>query len=784
MDQLCDCILNNKEWVTYEVIYYMKSINEGKDIAIDKDIIQKGIYDTVKYIREYKEIKEVKEIISSSVIKIYEIIENKMNKGYFISMIKSFKWSFIELVKNTSFSSEQKYKYYVFIEKMFDEFEISFYKQWTKASESDIKFKGLAETMTSSIFIHNGNNFLYVNPITEDFTGYTKKELYGMKVWEIIHPYYRKFVRELAEGLHRNNKNRSCSYEIKILTKENEQKSIMVNRSPIILGGEKVVIGVGVDDTKRKEMQKTIKENEKKIEGLLQTCNIGIEITKKTELIYLNTYMANITGYSKEELLCMSIYDIIHNDFKEVFCNLINSDENKKWFKCEMKILKRNGEERWVDVSGSRLKIDNERYNIVCFNDITEQKNINEKLKQREEDHKRLLEFLPDTVLVRKDNKILYINSAGIKLFGYENCNELIGKKFSDLFNIVWCNRKGLHDQKLLNIKENVLVEKRVKRKKDGKVLDIEIAESCCTFQNEKVRITICRDISHKKKIERLKKNMEIKTKQLREIREYDKLKTEFFSNMSHELRTPLNVILGAIQLLNIMSDNSTIVGKGRLKKYLSVIKQNCYRLIKLSNNLLDITKIDSGYFKMKINNYDIIDIINDIIKSVDKYIQKKHINMEFTTELKESIVACDYEMIERSVLNLLSNAVKFTPKYGTIKIRVYNLDKYISISVRDNGIGIPKNKQKLIFHKFVQVDKSLSRNAEGTGMGLSIVKSLVELHQGKVCLKSELGKGSEFKILLPNKKINKFDSKIYIDNYINQCAIKNVDIEFSDIYA
>ena len=137
---------------------------------------------------------------------------------------------------------------------------------------------------------------------------------------------------------------------------------------------------------------------------------------------------------------------------------------------------------------------------------------------------------------------------------------------------------------------------------------------------------------------------------------------------------------------------------------------------------------------------------------SVAEHIEGKKITLIFDTEIEEKIVACDPDKIERIMLNLLSNAIKFTDKRGKIFVNVYLQNNYICISVKDNGIGISEEMQNLIFDRFIQVDKSISRNREGSGIGLAIVKSLVELHNGKITLESKIGQGSDFTILIPNK--------------------------------
>lgn len=177
--------------------------------------------------------------------------------------------------------------------------------------------------------------------------------------------------------------------------------------------------------------------------------------------------------------------------------------------------------------------------------------------------------------------------------------------------------------------------------------------------------------------------------------------------------------------------------------KYLKMMQQNCFRLLRLVNNIIDITKIDANYYEIKLQNYDIVKLIREITQSVAEYAVSKSVAITFESHLDEKIMACDPDAIERIILNLLSNAIKFTPTGGNIWVKVNENNQRLIISVKDNGIGIPLHKQKAIFDRFQQVDRSLTRQSEGSGIGLSLVKALVEKHNGDITVNSQLDQGS-----------------------------------------
>ncbi|WBW97892.1 ATP-binding protein [Oceanirhabdus sp. W0125-5] len=258
--------------------------------------------------------------------------------------------------------------------------------------------------------------------------------------------------------------------------------------------------------------------------------------------------------------------------------------------------------------------------------------------------------------------------------------------------------------------------------------------------------------------------------------------KTEFFANLSHEFKTPLNVILSTIQLIEVISNSNN---DRKVSEYIKIMKQNCYRLLRLVNNIIDISKIDEGYLKLDMKNYDIIRVVEDICMSVVSYAQNKGISLIFDTEVEELIIACDEEKIERIILNILSNAIKFTEDNGDIKINMRIEGVYVVVSIKDSGIGIHRDLQDKIFERFEQADKSLSRKQEGSGIGLTLTKQLVEMHSGIINIISEYGKGSEFIIKLPINTIENNEIDVESKGIItpNHNSVEKIKIEFSDIY-
>lgn len=418
---------------------------------------------------------------------------------------------------------------------------------------------------------------------------------------------------------------------------------------------------------------------------------------------------------------------------------------------------------------------------LIVARNVTTQKEAELRLKQSEERYKRLVDVMPEAIYVLDENgKNIFSNKAGARLAGVDNPRQLIGMDYRRFLSRDYHEISQEKFSKLISNKINKSI--RLERKFvtiNGDLIDVECNCIKYKFEDKDAILIVVRDVTEKKKNEELKIRVEEKTKQLNEIVEYDKVKTEFFSNISHELKTPVNVIYSAIQIGEMILKDHKCKSKCTMEKYICTMKQNCYRLTRLINNILDISKIDSGYCKLIMQNVDIVNLIESITLSVVEYAKSKEISIIFDTDVEEKIMAVDVDKIERIMLNLLSNAIKFTGKEGNILVIIKNEDNHILISVKDDGIGIPEEKQKNIFERFIQVDKSLSRNNEGSGIGLSLVKSLVEMHGGDIEVKSYLGKGSEFSVKIPVVDIDREESEMKY----NDVNIERIGIEFSDIY-
>ena len=295
--------------------------------------------------------------------------------------------------------------------------------------------------------------------------------------------------------------------------------------------------------------------------------------------------------------------------------------------------------------------------------------------------------------------------------------------------------------------------------------------------------VSVFLDTTNQKEHEKLKRSIEEEKMLIDEMQKYDRLKTEFFSNISHELRTPLNVIFCAVQLMEMnLNDRKQTVTQGYVKKNVLTIRQNSLRLLRLVNNLIDVTKIDAQAFVIKLRNQDIVYVVKEIMLSVDDYIANKGLKLVFHSDIEKKIMAFDEEKIERIMLNLLSNAIKFSPLGATINVDLTDNGNSICIKVKDSGIGIPPDRQQDIFQRFYQISPMHTRLREGSGIGLNLVKSLIEMHQGTITVESEYGSGATFIVELPCAVLAE-DRTAKDEPKSRPARIDNIQLEFSDIY-
>ncbi|MHC1717988.1 MAG: ATP-binding protein [Acidaminococcaceae bacterium] len=295
------------------------------------------------------------------------------------------------------------------------------------------------------------------------------------------------------------------------------------------------------------------------------------------------------------------------------------------------------------------------------------------------------------------------------------------------------------------------------------KTLDV-FSENLLEHKKEKDLYTASLEEAHLKQMEltkelqglneQLEKTVNDKTMHLqgaiKELQEANQAKAQFLANISHELRTPLNVIIGSAEILK-----EPMLGELTQKQnnYVDNIHSSGTHLLQLINDILDVSKIAAGKMQLNISEFGIKDVVNQTVRNMSSYIAEKRLNIDVTISPEDFLVRADVQKIRQILYNLVSNAVKFTNNDGHIRIKVVKLGNMMEVLVKDDGIGIAEEDQERVFKEFEQVDTSYSRENGGTGLGLPLVKKLVEMHGGTVFLKSKKDEGTEILFTIPCQK-------------------------------
>ncbi|MGZ4873453.1 MAG: ATP-binding protein, partial [Candidatus Angelobacter sp.] len=295
-------------------------------------------------------------------------------------------------------------------------------------------------------------------------------------------------------------------------------------------------------------------------------------------------------------------------------------------------------------------------------------------------------------------------------------------------------------------------------QRKDGSLFPVEISLSPNWIEGSLHVIASVRDITQRRAVEdRLRalreqytaeltvKNEQLEARNL-EVERANSLKTEFLASMSHELRTPLHTIIGFSELLTEQLEGPLTE---KQQRFVSHILQDARHLLELINEILDISKIESGRLELKRESFDFSQIVEEVLGGIRHQAAAKNIAVENKNSFQGSLYA-DRLRVKEILYNLLNNAVKFTPEGGRVWLESFGEGDTLHVSVCDTGIGIPAKEHPSIFEKFYQVGDTTGGIREGTGLGLPITKHLVELHGGSISVESRPGEGSRFMLTLP----------------------------------
>lgn len=411
-------------------------------------------------------------------------------------------------------------------------------------------------------------------------------------------------------------------------------------------------------------------------------------------------YIINIIIFiSISIIFCCTIYKIIDTPYKLLFKDLYES--NKK-----LNVINKD-----LSLKNSELEFS---HNLI---------------RKKEIMFKEFFKSIPVPIIILSDNtgRIIYCNNSFLNLIKEENIKNVINKKIS---SFVDCD-EDINNNEICNKK---IYRGKIEKDEYKRYLNIEFIDK--NKEHGEIILSLS-DITSKVDMSSMKESLEQKLLQ-------ESIKRDFLSNISHDLKTPINVIYSALQLEDILIENKD---RQALLKYNSISRKNCFALIKLTNNLIDSSKIQSDYLFATLQKMNIVEFVEDTINSLICYANENEVELIFDTDNEEIYACLDEEFMQRILLNLVSNSIKFTGKNGKIEVGIFENGDYVDLVIQDNGIGMDKDFIDKIFVKYSMGENNNNLLDKGSGIGLFVVKKLVELQKGNIVIESKKFKGTKITI-------------------------------------
>ncbi len=543
-------------------------------------------------------------------------------------------------------------------------------------------------------------------------------------------------------------------------------------------------VGVDISDRKQAEfalqrlnqelesrvLQRTsaLTESEMRYRSLFEQAAVGIsQCDYAGKYLNVNHRFCDMLGYSPSELLQMNWRDIVHPDDRDINTEALSEfhQGRRSSIVSEIRYLCKDGRVQWVNITVSMLF--DTKGNIVSdlavIEDINERKRIESEIKESELSYRTLAENLPGIVynlFPEQSYEFCILNGQLIAKLNIKREDLNLRGSICLLEPLIVHEDRKIVVQALQNAIANrtpFQIEYRICNPETHEIHHLleqgrTVVDGTGTVLHT---VGVIFDVSQSKQTEsKLRKINERLTVANTELARSTRLKDEFIANMSHELRTPLNSVLGLSEVLQEKVHGDLTEQQNRA---VATIQRNGKHLLELINDILDLAKIESGELNLQIKAVSIDRVCGNTKPFIQLQAYKKQVSLSFNINIHPTYseyIEIDERLIRQMLINLLSNAVKFTPRGGSVELNVKSdsTKQLMIFEVTDTGIGIAPEQVDNLFKPFVQVDSSLAKRYSGTGLGLALVRRIVELHQGTVTVKSTLGQGSCFSVTLPWK--------------------------------
>lgn len=638
-----------------------------------------------------------------------------------------------------------------------------------KLRESENKLQGMISGSPDLVWLKDKNGvYLESNFRFEQFSGFSKANLVGKTDHDLFDEELAVFFREndrIAIAACKPTKNE----EELTFASDGHKELVETLKTPIYDKNGKVIglMGIGRDITERKKSEEALRMSELRFKTIFNNTPLGIALIDSINghFYEVNTMYAQIVGRTIEQMTSTDWMSITHpDDVQEDLDNnaLVNSGKISG-YQMKKRYLKPDGTTVWVNLTVTPISISKGiHFKHLCIvEDITESRHAEEKLRILSQ----AVEQNPVTIVITDSvGNIEYVNPKFVETTGY-SLEDVIGQNPRVLKSGHTTPEEYQQLWETINNGRDWRGE-FINRKKNGELYWESASISPITNTKGEIThfIAIKEEITYRKEINLLleEKNNKIEAQNIEYKRlnqeliiaknhaeESDKLKTSFLANMSHEIRTPMNGILGFAGLLK-----DPMLSGEEQKEYIDIIEKSGTRMLNIINDIIDISKIESGLMKVKMTESNINDQIEYIYTFFKPEVEIKGMKLSKVKSLAaiDSIIRTDREKVFAILINLVKNAVKYSNE-GLIEFGYIKKGENLEFFVSDTGIGIPKSRQKAVFERFIQADIDDKMAVQGAGLGLSISKAFVEMLGGKIWMESEPGKGSTFYFTIPYDK-------------------------------
>ena len=503
-------------------------------------------------------------------------------------------------------------------------------------------------------------------------------------------------------------------------------------------------VGIYTDISQHKLDAERIQESEERYRKLVEVSPDAIYVHRQGRIAFINSAGAELFGAtSPEQLIGTKILDLVHPDYREMVSERQRQDVATAGLTRGNQLrLRLDGSEFMAAVSANPVTWEGERGGLVVIRDITEENRAQEALRESEQTARALIDAATDyALLLDRDLKILAINNTLAGAWDVTPA-DAVGRSVAEVSPPAARDRRQWLSEKVLRSGRPEHIETRM-----GEQWISSSYHPVLDASNRVSRLAIfSRDITEQKEAQ-------AKLRDANETAEFaSRSKSEFLANMSHELRTPLNAVIGFSEIMK--EEIFGPLGSDNYRTYSRDIHESGKHLLRVINDILDLSKIEAGKLTPNFERIDLRDAVDSSVRIVKGRAEERAIRIVTRIAQDQPRIEADERMLKQILMNLLSNAVKFTSSGGKIRVSVRpGKNGRVDITVADNGIGIESHELPKVMAPFGQAESSLSRKFEGTGLGLPLTRSLVELHHGEFKLLSKPGRGTKVVVSLPMRQ-------------------------------